>query len=224
MGEAPSSRRAAEIAPCHLGAAARAVFARCDGDRYRHCALGRARYRAGFVNVGGRVGSRRRRDLACNPAATFSVAVAELKRFRLGYLHIVEPSPSDPIAAGEPPDIKYFRKLWPGPLMGNKGYDVARANTAQRPGKNRILPRITALAVVHFTIRPLYNPTHRPPPGEVRSMGPPLRTTSETINSYTTRSLEKADASLTCAEATKAQMLTVLDTTVDICFLREIDL
>jgi N-ethylmaleimide reductase len=69
-----------------------------------------------------------------NPAATFSVAVRELQRFGLAYLHIVEPLPSDPVAAGERPDIKFFRRLWPGRLMGNKGYDLARANAALRDG------------------------------------------------------------------------------------------
>jgi N-ethylmaleimide reductase len=69
-----------------------------------------------------------------NPAATFSVAVRELQRFGLAYLHIVEPLPSDPVAAGERPHIKFFRRLWPGRLMGNKGYDLARANAALRDG------------------------------------------------------------------------------------------
>ena len=69
-----------------------------------------------------------------NPAATFGVAVGELKRFGLAYLHIVEPLPSDPVAAGERPDIKYFRRIWSGTLIGNKGYDLARANAAVRDG------------------------------------------------------------------------------------------
>jgi N-ethylmaleimide reductase len=69
-----------------------------------------------------------------NPAATFSVAVGELKRLDVGYLHIVEPLPSDPIEAGERPDIKFFRGIWPRALMGNKGYDLARANAALNDG------------------------------------------------------------------------------------------
>ncbi len=69
-----------------------------------------------------------------NPAATFAVAVGELNRFGLGYLHIVEPSPTDPAPAGEVPDIKFFRRIWRGTLMGNKGYDLERANTALREG------------------------------------------------------------------------------------------
>ena len=69
-----------------------------------------------------------------NPAATFGVAAGKLKRFGLAYLHIVEPLPNDPVAAGERPDIKFFRRIWPATLMGNKGYDLARANAALRAG------------------------------------------------------------------------------------------
>jgi N-ethylmaleimide reductase len=69
-----------------------------------------------------------------NPAATFATAVGELNRFNLAYLHIVEPSAGDPLAAGEVPDIRFFRKLWRGALMGNKGYDLARANRAIESG------------------------------------------------------------------------------------------
>ena len=69
-----------------------------------------------------------------NPAATFAAAVGALERFGLAYLHIVEPAASDPVAAGEMPDLKFFRKLWGGVLIGNKGYDLARANAAIRDG------------------------------------------------------------------------------------------
>ena len=69
-----------------------------------------------------------------NPAATFSVAVSALQKFGLAYLHIVEPIATDPLAAGEMPDIRFFRKLWRGALIGNKGYDLARANAAIRDG------------------------------------------------------------------------------------------
>ena len=69
-----------------------------------------------------------------NPAATFAVAVGGLARFGLAYLHIVEPSASDPVAAGEMPDLKFFRKQWRGVLIGNKGYDFARANAAIADG------------------------------------------------------------------------------------------
>jgi N-ethylmaleimide reductase len=69
-----------------------------------------------------------------NPAATFATAVGELNRFGLAYLHVVEPVAGDPVAAGEMPDIAFFRRLWRGALMGNKGYDLARANAAIRQG------------------------------------------------------------------------------------------
>jgi N-ethylmaleimide reductase len=69
-----------------------------------------------------------------NPAETFSTAVGELNRFGLAYLHIVEPFAGDPVPAGDVPDIAFFRKIWRGTLMGNKGYDLARANAAIRDG------------------------------------------------------------------------------------------
>lgn len=69
-----------------------------------------------------------------NPAATFTFAVAELNRFGLAYLHVVEPATSDPAGDGEVPDIRFFRKIWRGALMGNKGYDLARANAVIRAG------------------------------------------------------------------------------------------
>jgi N-ethylmaleimide reductase len=115
-------------------------------DRYGGSAINRARFlievTEALVGVwgGDRVGVRLAptnpfNDIAdSNPAATFALAVGELKRFGLAYLHIVEPLPSDPVAAGERPDIKFFRRIWSGTLMGNKGYDLARANTALRDG------------------------------------------------------------------------------------------
>jgi N-ethylmaleimide reductase len=69
-----------------------------------------------------------------NPAATFSTAVGELNRFGLAYLHIVEPIAGDPVPSGEMPDIRFFRKIWRGALIGNKGYDLARANAVVRDG------------------------------------------------------------------------------------------
>jgi N-ethylmaleimide reductase len=69
-----------------------------------------------------------------SPAATFATAVGELDRFALAYLHIVEPAATDPVPDGEVPDIRFFRKLWRGVLMGNKGYDLARANAAIQAG------------------------------------------------------------------------------------------
>jgi N-ethylmaleimide reductase len=69
-----------------------------------------------------------------NPAATFSTAARELDRLGIAYLHIVEPGPGDPVATGEMPDIRFFRKIWRGPLVANKGYDLERANAVLRDG------------------------------------------------------------------------------------------
>jgi N-ethylmaleimide reductase len=69
-----------------------------------------------------------------NPAATFAAAARALERFGLAYLHIVEPAAGDPVAAGVLPDLKFFRKVWRRALMGNKGYDLARANAVIRDG------------------------------------------------------------------------------------------
>jgi N-ethylmaleimide reductase len=69
-----------------------------------------------------------------NPAATFATAVGELNRFGLAYLHVVEPAAGDPVPAGKVPDIRFFRKIWHSALIGNKGYDLARANTVIRDG------------------------------------------------------------------------------------------
>lgn len=115
-------------------------------DRYGGGALNRARFLLEVVEAmagewgGERVGVRLAptnpfNDIAdSHPAATFAVAVKELSRLDLGYLHIVEPLPTDPVASGETPDIAFFRRLWRGTLMGNKGYTLERANAALRAG------------------------------------------------------------------------------------------
>jgi len=69
-----------------------------------------------------------------HPAALFGHAVDELARLGFAYLHIVEPGPTDPVGKGEAPDGKFFRARWRGPLMLNKGYDLARANAAIHDG------------------------------------------------------------------------------------------
>jgi N-ethylmaleimide reductase len=69
-----------------------------------------------------------------HPSATFSTAARELNRLGISYLHIVEPGPGDPVAAGEMPDIGFVRKIWRGPLIANKGYDLERANAVLREG------------------------------------------------------------------------------------------
>ena len=79
-------------------------------------------------------------DLAFNdisdsdPAQTFSTAVRALDRLGLGYLHLVEPGPADPIAPGPRLDAAFFRPLWRGALIANKAYDLARANETLHSG------------------------------------------------------------------------------------------
>ncbi len=115
-------------------------------DRYGGNALNRTRFLVevteALIDVWGpaRVGVRLSptnpyNDIAdSNPAATFATAVSELNSFGLAYLHVVEPGTGDPIAAGETPDIRFFRKLWRGALIANKGYDRERANAVIRDG------------------------------------------------------------------------------------------
>jgi N-ethylmaleimide reductase len=115
-------------------------------DRYGGTALNRARFLIEVVEAivgewgAERVGVRLSptnpfNDMADgNPAATFAAAVGELNRFDLVYLHVVEPAASDPVAHGEVPNIRFFRRLWRGALMGNKGYDLARANAVIHDG------------------------------------------------------------------------------------------
>jgi len=69
-----------------------------------------------------------------DPAATFSTVVRALDRLRLGYLHLVEPGPADPIGPGPRLDAKFFRPQWRGALVANKAYDVARANSVLGSG------------------------------------------------------------------------------------------
>ena len=69
-----------------------------------------------------------------NPAQTFGAAVDALNGLGLSYLHIVEPGATDPVPAGATPDLKFFRELWRGPLIANKGYDRTRAEAALRDG------------------------------------------------------------------------------------------
>ena len=115
-------------------------------DQYGGTALNRARFLIEVVEAiigewnSERVGVRLSptnpfNDMAdSNPAATFATAVSELNRFGLAYLHVVEPAASDPVADGESPDIRFFRKLWRNALIGNKGYDLARANAVIQVG------------------------------------------------------------------------------------------
>jgi len=69
-----------------------------------------------------------------DPATTFSTAVRALDRLGLGYLHLVEPGPADPVGEGPRLDALYFRPLWRGTLIANKAYDSDRANKTLTDG------------------------------------------------------------------------------------------
>ncbi len=69
-----------------------------------------------------------------DPAATFSTVVRELDRLGLGYLHMVEPGPADPVGPGPRLDAAFFRPLWRTALVANKAYDLARANAVLAAG------------------------------------------------------------------------------------------
>jgi N-ethylmaleimide reductase len=115
-------------------------------DRYGGSALNRARFLIEITEAliaewgGERVGVRLSptnpyNDIAdSNPAATFGTAAGELNRLGIAYFHVIEPGASDPVAAGEIPDLRFFRKLWRGVLIANKGYDLERANAMLRDG------------------------------------------------------------------------------------------
>ena len=70
-------------------------------------------------------------------AATFSHAVAEMAKFNLAYLHIVEPV-AGPMAATSVPGERltpHLRKLFRGPIIGNGGYTQQTATEAIQRGE-----------------------------------------------------------------------------------------
>jgi N-ethylmaleimide reductase len=69
-----------------------------------------------------------------DPANTFTTAVRALDSLGLGYLHLVEPGPADPVGEGPRLDAKFFRPLWRTALVANKAYDLARANAVLGSG------------------------------------------------------------------------------------------
>ena len=69
-----------------------------------------------------------------DPAGTFGYVVQQLAPLGLAYLHIVEPAPTDPIPPGPHPDVRYFRPLWPGPLIANRAYDRERGDALLAEG------------------------------------------------------------------------------------------
>jgi N-ethylmaleimide reductase len=69
-----------------------------------------------------------------DPATTFTVVVRALDRLGLGYLHLVEPGPADPVGPGPRLDAAFFRPMWRGAIVANKAYDLARANAVLHNG------------------------------------------------------------------------------------------
>jgi N-ethylmaleimide reductase len=69
-----------------------------------------------------------------DPAATFATVVRALGRLDLGYLHLVEPGPADPVGPGPRLDAAFFQPLWHTALIANKAYDLARANAVLHDG------------------------------------------------------------------------------------------
>lgn len=70
-----------------------------------------------------------------NPHEAFSVAVARLNDFGLGYLHVVE-RVQDSIASGEEALAlsTHLRALWKGLYVVNGGYDGPKGEEAVRTG------------------------------------------------------------------------------------------
>jgi N-ethylmaleimide reductase len=80
-----------------------------------------------------------------DPGQTFAVAVRALDRLGLSYLHLVEPDPTElapsvasPASGGGKTraalDAAFFRPLWRGTLIANKGYDLDRGNAVLQRG------------------------------------------------------------------------------------------
>lgn len=69
-----------------------------------------------------------------DPATTFATVVRALDGLGLGYLHLVEPGPADPVGPGPRLDAAFFRPLWRSAIIANKAYDLARANAVLASG------------------------------------------------------------------------------------------
>ena len=70
-----------------------------------------------------------------DPLETFSVAVAELNRYRLGYLHVVETAQNS--KGSSEADLAmsaHLRTLWKGLYVVNGGYDGFRGEEALGTG------------------------------------------------------------------------------------------
>jgi N-ethylmaleimide reductase len=70
-----------------------------------------------------------------NPNETFSVAVSQLNRYELGYLHVVETAQNSKGSTEEDMAMSsHLRTLWKGLYVVNGGYDGARGQEALRTG------------------------------------------------------------------------------------------
>ncbi len=70
-----------------------------------------------------------------DPKATFGYAIEALNRFKLAYIHLMEPNPTDLTARDViNPVLEVFRPLYKGTIVTNGGYDKDRANTVVANG------------------------------------------------------------------------------------------
>ena len=70
-----------------------------------------------------------------DPLRTFTYFVQELNRYRLAYLHVVEPEEVDIQAGGGIVPARELRPIWRGKLMACGGYDLASAASALADGQ-----------------------------------------------------------------------------------------
>lgn len=71
-----------------------------------------------------------------NPEATFTAAVSELATLGLGYLHMVEASPSDAAASADFRALfDRLRREWRGLYVANGGYDGPSGEQAIKEGR-----------------------------------------------------------------------------------------
>jgi N-ethylmaleimide reductase len=71
-----------------------------------------------------------------NPLETFSVAVARLNHYGLGYLHVVEPAQNSKGSSEEDLTLSaHLRTLWKGLYVVNGGYERLTGEEALRSGR-----------------------------------------------------------------------------------------
>lgn len=65
-----------------------------------------------------------------NPIETFTIAATMLNKYKLAYLHLMEPLPGHMMAGEGERVTPYIRKIYSGVLVGNGGYNLQLANKA----------------------------------------------------------------------------------------------